>query len=189
MPNDYDSPGPGQFSSIPAPDDADIPPFLHERGFAGILAAAASALRAGIASSLEMVGLPPWGPGRVGLMSKLLDEPMSQVDVANFMRISPPSAMELVRRLERDGYVRRTRDPKDQRRRLVSLTEGARRQVIEMRRSLVAGMTAVEERMAAEGFSDADLERCKALLRAYTEVSRAEHVRRQAPPESGAAAG
>lgn len=153
--------------------DGDVPPFLYEKGFVGILAAAASALRSDIAVGLDEVGFPAWGPGRVGIMAKLLDHPMSQVEIAKFLRISPPSAMELVKRLERDGYVRRTRDPEDGRRRVVSLTPRASRQVAQMRRRLVEGMNRIETRLADHGFTQEDIAHCKELLQAFTEVARA----------------
>ena len=154
------------------PAETEIPPFLHDRGFAGILAAAASALRRDIARGLEAVGLPAWGPGRVGLMSKLLDQSMSQVEIAKFLRISAPSAMQLVKRMARDGYVQRARDPRDHRRMVVRLTDRGRDRTIAMRRALIAGMDGVEAELTAQGFTQADLDACKALLKAYTSADR-----------------
>lgn len=153
--------------------EADVPQFLYDRGFVGILAAAASALRADILLGLEYVGLPAWGPGRVGLISRLLDQPMSQVEIARYLNISAPSAMQLVKRLVRDGYVQRARDPKDHRRMVVRLTPTAREQVIAMRRTLVSGMERIEAALAAQGFTQEDMEGCKALLKAYAQVDRA----------------
>lgn len=174
MANHQDTPTPQHAPAVPLPPEDDVPILLHEKGFAGILAKAASTLRADIACGLTQAGLPPWGPGRVGLVSKLLDGPMSQVEIARTLRISPPSAMELVKRLERDGYVERTWDEHDARRRVVSLTPSARQQIIEMRRELLRGMGRIEGRMAAQGFDQQDIDRCKALLEAFTEAAKAE---------------
>lgn len=189
MANETGSAGRQPRDPVTAPGDEAVPAFLHEHGFAGILARAGSALRADIAAACEVVGLPAWGPGRMGLVSKLLDGPMSQVQVAKFLRISPPSAMELVKRLERDGFVKRQWDQQDARRRLVSLTPATARKVRGLRRVLAEGMQAVEAHMVRQGFTDADLQRCKALLRAYTDTTPGvrEHYRAGAaddPPAS-----
>lgn len=154
-----------------------MPEFLYERGFMGTLYASAAVARHHMERTLECMGLPAWGPGRVGLMSKLLDGPMSQVEVARFLNISPPSAMELVKRLERDGFVTRTRDTCDARCMAVALTPDARARVVAMRFRLTDQMAVCEGELERQGFTQADIDRCKALLRMFSDLMQQDMAR------------
>lgn len=78
-------------------------------------------------------------------------EHWSQRDVARTMRVSPATVAVSLKTLERDGYVERTADERDQRRNRVSLTDKGRRAVELCGESF----RAVDERMLS-GFSPAE---------------------------------
>lgn len=173
------------------PDDdlgtQQVPRFQYERGLVGTVFATAAAVRDVMSVTFAELGLPPWGPGRMSVISRLLDQPMSQVEIAHALGISPPSAMELVKRLERDGYVTRTRDPEDARRLVVALTPEARDKVVAMRIALAEQVAQAEAELAEQGFDDADIQRCKAMLQAFTRVARRQATR--APAQTATAGG
>lgn len=75
-------------------------------------------------------------------------EQWSQRDVARTMRISPATVAVSLKTLERDGYVKRSADERDQRRNRVELTEKGRQAVEKCGESL----RAVDERMLS-GFT------------------------------------
>lgn len=75
-------------------------------------------------------------------------EQWSQRDVARTMRLSPATVAVALKTLERDGYVERRADERDQRKNRVTLTDKGRRAVERCGESF----RAVDERMLA-GFS------------------------------------
>lgn len=75
-------------------------------------------------------------------------EQWSQRDVARTMRISPATVAVSLKTLERDGYVKRSADERDQRRNRVELTDKGRQAVEKCGESL----RAVDERMLS-GFT------------------------------------
>ena len=75
-------------------------------------------------------------------------EQWSQRDVARTIRISPATVAVSLKTLERDGYVKRSADERDQRRNRVELTEKGRQAVEKCGESL----RAVDERMLS-GFT------------------------------------
>lgn len=80
--------------------------------------------------------------------AETVGEQWSQRDVARTMRISPATVAVSLKTLERDGYVKRTADERDQRRNRVELTDKGRRAVEKCGESF----RAVDDRMLA-GFS------------------------------------
>jgi DNA-binding MarR family transcriptional regulator len=74
---------------------------------------------------------------------------MSQKELAKFAKIEQPSMAQMLARMERDGLIRRTPDPRDGRSSLVSLTEAARAKLPAVREALREGSGA-----ALAGFSD-----------------------------------
>jgi MarR family transcriptional regulator for hemolysin len=84
------------------------------------------------------------------------NQSLSQKELAQLARVEQPTMAEMLARMERDGVVRRERNPDDNRGNLISLTRGARSRFPKAKAALVEG-----EREAMAGLSDAE----KVLLR------------------------
>ncbi len=66
------------------------------------------------------------GPGKVEVLIKLADGPMTLREIARAAEIDPPAATVGVDQLEARGLVHRTPHPDDNRRKLVHLTNAGR---------------------------------------------------------------
>jgi DNA-binding MarR family transcriptional regulator len=66
------------------------------------------------------------GPGKVDVLIKLADGPMTLREIARAVAIDPPAATVGVDQLEARGLVHRTPHPDDNRRKLVHLTDAGR---------------------------------------------------------------
>jgi DNA-binding MarR family transcriptional regulator len=66
------------------------------------------------------------GPGKVEVLIKLTDGPMTLREIARAAEIDPPAATVGVDQLEARGLVHRTPHPDDNRRKLVHLTDSGR---------------------------------------------------------------
>jgi DNA-binding MarR family transcriptional regulator len=66
------------------------------------------------------------GPGKVEVLIKLADGPMTLREIARAAEIDPPAATVGVDQLEARGLVHRTPHPDDKRRKLVHLTDSGR---------------------------------------------------------------
>jgi DNA-binding MarR family transcriptional regulator len=66
------------------------------------------------------------GRGKVTMLLRLADGPLSLGQLAEAQRIDRPYATAIVDQLESLGLVRRTGDPADRRRKLVALTDAGR---------------------------------------------------------------
>ena len=66
------------------------------------------------------------GPGKVEVLIKLADGPMTLREIARAVEIDPPAATVGVDKLEARGLVHRTPHPDDNRRKLVRLTDAGR---------------------------------------------------------------
>jgi DNA-binding MarR family transcriptional regulator len=66
------------------------------------------------------------GPGKVEVLIKLTDGPMTLREIARAAEIDPPAATVGVDQLEARGLVHRTPHPDDNRRKLVHLTDAGR---------------------------------------------------------------
>jgi DNA-binding MarR family transcriptional regulator len=66
------------------------------------------------------------GPGKVEVLIKLADGPMTLREIARAAEIDPPAATVGVDKLEARGLVHRTPHPDDNRRKLVRLTDAGR---------------------------------------------------------------
>jgi DNA-binding MarR family transcriptional regulator len=66
------------------------------------------------------------GPGKVEVLIKLAEGPMTLREIARTAEIDPPAATVGVDQLEARGLVRRTAHPDDNRRKLVHLTDAGR---------------------------------------------------------------
>ena len=66
------------------------------------------------------------GPGKVEVLIKLADGPMTLREIARAAEIDPPAATVGVDQLEARGLVHRTAHPDDNRRKLVHLTDAGR---------------------------------------------------------------
>lgn len=81
------------------------------------------------------------------------DAPLSQVELAERMGISPPTLVKLLDRLEEDDWVKRLPEPGDRRAKRIHLTDRARAmarriedEAARLRQELLAGTTADERR-------------------------------------------
>jgi DNA-binding MarR family transcriptional regulator len=66
------------------------------------------------------------GPGKVEVLIKLADGPMTLREIARAVDVDPPAATVGVDRLQARGLVHRTAHPDDNRRKLVHLTDAGR---------------------------------------------------------------
>jgi DNA-binding MarR family transcriptional regulator len=66
------------------------------------------------------------GPGKVEVLVKLADGPMTLREIARAVDVDPPAATVGVDQLEARGLVHRTAHPDDNRRKLVHLTDAGR---------------------------------------------------------------
>ena len=66
------------------------------------------------------------GPGKVEVLIKLIDGPMTLREIARAVDVDPPAATVGVDQLEARGLVHRTAHPDDNRRKLVHLTDAGR---------------------------------------------------------------
>lgn len=66
------------------------------------------------------------GPGKVQVLIKLTDGPMTLREIARSAEVDPPAATVGVDKLEARGLVRRTPHPDDKRSKLVHLTDAGR---------------------------------------------------------------
>lgn len=83
----------------------------------------------------------------------------SQRDLARFVRIEQPSMAQMMVRMERDGLIRRTRDPADGRSSRIALTDTALARLPDACAALFQG-----NHEALDGFSDEEAARLVALL-------------------------
>jgi MarR family transcriptional regulator for hemolysin len=65
-----------------------------------------------------------WRQGQVlGYLS--LYGPLSQAELAEYMRVEPPTLVGILDRMERDGWIRRDSDTTDRRRKVIHPTDAA----------------------------------------------------------------
>ncbi|MCV3768937.1 MarR family winged helix-turn-helix transcriptional regulator [Rhizobium sp. TRM95796] len=83
----------------------------------------------------------------------------TQRDLARFARVEQPPMAQMLARMERDGLITRTRDPRDGRSSRIDLTPAARERLPQASATLFQG-----NRDAMEGFSDEDERRLVELL-------------------------
>lgn len=98
------------------------------------------------------------GPGRVGLLIRLTEGPMTLREIARALEIDPAAATLSADKLEARGLVQRTAHPDDNRRKLVHLTE-AGREAAERGRRILTEPPAELANLSAE-----DLARLEAIL-------------------------
>jgi MarR family transcriptional regulator, organic hydroperoxide resistance regulator len=83
-----------------------------------------------------------------GVLAHLLQGPLSQHEVAELTKVEDQTMSRTLDRLERAGHVERLQDPRDRRRRLVSLTGSGREAFTTVARSGL-DLDLVDERVAA----------------------------------------
>lgn len=88
-----------------------------------------------------------------------LEGPLSQTDLADRMRIEPPTLVGILDRMERDGWIRRDGDKNDRRRKLVAPTAAAK----PAWSKVVAVANRVRER-ATRGMTATQLRQLRSLL-------------------------
>jgi MarR family transcriptional regulator, transcriptional regulator for hemolysin len=93
------------------------------------------------------------------LGSLALEGRLSQTDLAERMRIEPPTLVGILDRMERDGWIRRGSDKKDRRKKLVEATSAAK----PVWTKIVAVAKRVRAR-ATRGMTAAQLTQLKKLL-------------------------
>lgn len=62
----------------------------------------------------------------VALVTLLRQEPLTQSQLGRLTAMDPSTATVVVRKLEKDGYIRKTRNTQDQRASLIALTDAGR---------------------------------------------------------------
>jgi len=108
------------------------------------------------------------GPGRAGVLIRLVDGPMILREIAEAADVDPPTATIAVDQLQRRGLVRREPHPEDNRRKLVCLTEAGLR-AAETARRIIADPPAVLTALDAD-----DLAGLTRILGALNSPSRSE---------------
>jgi MarR family transcriptional regulator for hemolysin len=93
------------------------------------------------------------------LGSLALEGRLSQTDLAERMRIEPPTLVGILDRMERDGWIRRGSDKKDRRKKLIEATAAAK----PVWTKIVAVAKRVRTR-ATRGMTPAQLTQLKKLL-------------------------
>lgn len=89
-------------------------------------------------------------PGQFPVLLTLFErERMSQNELCEVVRIEQPTMANTLKRMERDGLIVRSPDPKDRRRAIIELTPRAR----DLKETLQASASGINER-ASEGLSD-----------------------------------
>lgn len=120
---------------------------LAARGFARLSEARLKSLGFGVGQLPVLVAL-----GR--------EKASTQRDLARFARVEQPPMAQMLSRMERDGLIRRTPDPKDGRSSKVEMTAEAQAAMPEAITALFQG-----NREALEGFSDAEAAQFTDLLK------------------------
>ena len=96
----------------------------------------------------------------------------TQKDVADFIKVSPPSVAVMVKRMVRDGFVEKTADEHDMRQNRLTITESGRA-TAERCRSIFGQM---DEQVYA-GFSDEELEQLSSYLKRLIDNMASDEVR------------
>lgn len=104
-----------------------------------------------------------------------LEGRLSQTDLAERMRIEPPTLVGILDRMERDGWIRRDGDKTDRRRKLVQPTAAAKPVW-----SKIVGVAKRVRAKAAHGLTAAQLTQLKKLLGMVRENLQGEGTRREA---------
>jgi MarR family transcriptional regulator, transcriptional regulator for hemolysin len=104
-----------------------------------------------------------------------LEQQLSQTDLADRMRIEPPTLVGILDRMERDGWIRRDGDKRDRRRKLIQATPAARPAWTK----IVAAARRVRQR-ATRGMTDQQLSQLKKLLGMLQDNLQAAQVAREA---------
>jgi DNA-binding MarR family transcriptional regulator len=93
-----------------------------------------------------------FGINQMSIVRALADgRSASQKDLAGWAQVEQPTMAEMLARMERDGLIKRKRNPKDGRGSLASLTRPARLRLPKARAALIEG-----EHEATAGFSTAE---------------------------------
>jgi DNA-binding MarR family transcriptional regulator len=103
------------------PDASDRDPLELERQVCFALSVAARGVVALYRPLLEPMGLTH--PQYLVMLALWQHEPLSVRAISNLLQLDPGTLSPLLKRLEASGYVRRERDPADERSLAVSLTE------------------------------------------------------------------
>lgn len=101
-----------------------------------------------------------FGVGHLPVLIALRDgHATTQRDLARFAKTGQPPMAQMLARMERDGLIKRTRDPADGRSRNISLTAAAEARLPDAIITLFQG-----NRDALEGFTDAETAQFIALI-------------------------
>lgn len=118
-----------------------------------------------VRESRRLVGTAgSWRLSHLGVLSSLAEfGPAAQRDLSVRLRIDPSDLVSVLDDLERDGLVRRDRDPADRRRYAVTLTADGGERLAE----LLAAARLMDERMFAGLTEQEKAELHRLLLRVY----------------------
>lgn len=135
-----------------------IPSIVHEAQVSTLINLAAR-----LTSKAARIRLGPIGawPGQIPLLVWLLEEEgLTQKDLVERSSIEQPTVAEHLDRMERDGLVRRERDPEDGRRFRIYLTDKARELSGDLLSELEFGA-----RIFTKGIKDSDLRAFDRVIR------------------------
>ncbi len=119
--------------------------------------------------------LSGWDLNHAGfpVLLHLFGGPRTQRELAALSGVTEQTMSRVVARLERSGYVTRTGDPRDRRRRAVEVTDAGRRAAVE------AGRVQPAEQLATRGL---DPEQASALRELLVAMARAQQAPTADPP-------
>jgi DNA-binding MarR family transcriptional regulator len=114
------------------------------------LAVAADRLYAALRRGRTRLAGDTLSPARIGLLEPLLDTPQLGVgQLAELAGVAVPTATRQLQQLDQAGVVARHRDPDDDRRVLVTLTETGRARLTAVRRTLRQHQTSAYSTLTA----------------------------------------
>jgi MarR family transcriptional regulator, transcriptional regulator for hemolysin len=117
-----------------------------------------------------------FGFNQVPVLASLRDgRALTQAELARLAGIEQPSMAQMLARMERDGLIQRTPDPKDARSRIISLTPATAERLPEAREIMLKSGNE-----ALAGFTDHEVKTLTALLERLNQ--NLDQVDRNSPP-------
>jgi len=150
------SPKPSAAPGSPAPERALSPGINDSLGF--LIADCARYVKRSLYGRIAPHGIR--GGSWFALRVLWLEDGISQRELARRLGVMEPWVLEMVRSMERDGLVERTRDETDRRRMKLSLTDKARSLEPQM-----MGIASTVNQLMLEGFSESEEILLKLLLK------------------------
>lgn len=116
---------------------------------------------------LSRAGLSHLSHGRIGVLSLLLAGPFTQAELCRTLGQKPPSMMEMLARLAKEGLVVSAPDPTDHRKVQWSLSERGRRDIVLARAAFRKSGNRIDRFFSKRGVVASEIERTKEILRLF----------------------